>query len=34
MRTVPDFVKRLIVSLQKVHVISAARTVPYGYAEA
>ena len=34
MRTVPDFVKKLIVSLQKVHVVSATRTVPYGHWEA
>jgi hypothetical protein len=31
--TVPDFTKNLVVSLQKVHVVSARRTVPYGHEE-
>jgi len=31
--TIPDFVKKLTVSLQKVTVVSASRTVPFGYVE-
>lgn len=32
--TIPSFTKKLAVSLQKVHVVSASRTVPFGHVEA